>query len=211
MNQCQPTVTIVHTGTANMASVTAGFLRLGAIVHMTDDPHVVRDADVLVLPGVGSFGATMQRLHADDLVEPLRQRILENRSTLAICLGMQLLCVESEESAGVAGLGAVDARLERFDDALRVPHLGWNEVLPQDGVSLMRPGCAYFANSYRLVDPPTGWAVAATNYGGQFISALQRGRVLACQFHPELSGTWGRDLLDRWLTSTRDGQGDGPC
>ncbi len=211
MNKSLPKVTIVRTGSANMASMMAGFIRVGADVNLTDDPEVVFDADALVLPGVGSFGATIKRLYAAELVEPLRQRILEDRVTLAVCLGMQLLCAESEESAGLPGLGVVDVRVERFDAGLRIPHLGWNDVISDPAVSLVEPGCAYFANSYRLADPPAGWTVATTDYGVPFISAMQRGRVLACQFHPELSGTWGSDLLKRWLDSSCRPEEVGSC
>ncbi len=84
---------------------------------------------------------------------------------------------------------------------VRVPQLGWNHVAPQAGCSLLREGYAYFANSFRLAAPPAGFAAAISHHGGPFVAAFERGPVLACQFHPELSGAWGIDLLRRWVAA----------
>ena len=119
---------------------------------------------------------------------------------MGICLGMQLFAEASEESPGEAGLGIVPGTAERFRSAdIRIPQLGWNEVIPQTGCRLLQPGHAYFANSYRLAQVPAGWHGALTTHGEPFVAAFERGPVLACQFHPELSGAWGRALLTRWL------------
>lgn len=192
-------VFIVRTGTANLASVCAGLQRFGVMPHITEDPAVVRDAARLVLPGVGAFGAAMEQLTARGLAAALRQRVASDKPTLAICLGLQLLCESSTESPGVAGLGVVRGAVERFGTDLRVPQLGWNEVVPDTGARWLTRGYAYFANSYRLATPPSDCQVAWTDYGGQFVCALERSRLLACQFHPELSGPWGLELLRRWL------------
>ncbi|MCP4246745.1 MAG: imidazole glycerol phosphate synthase subunit HisH, partial [bacterium] len=90
-------------------------------------------------------------------------------------------------------------RVTRFGAGVRVPQLGWNRVEPTPGCVLSQPGYAYFANSYRLVECPTGWRAAYADHGGRFVAALERGPLLACQFHPELSGSWGIALLGRWL------------
>jgi glutamine amidotransferase len=190
---------IVGTGIANIASVAAGLRRLGATVRLTEDPREVRDASHLVLPGVGAFGAAMAKLRAAGLVEPLRERIDRNRPTLAVCLGLQLLARSSEECPDVAGLGVLPVAVERFRGAVRVPQLGWNRVRPDEGCRLIEAGYAYFANSFRIAAAPGGWAVAWAEHGGRFVAAIERGPVLACQFHPELSGAWGRALLERWL------------
>lgn len=194
-------VLVVPTGSANIASVVAGLVRAGATPHVTEDPREVARAERLVLPGVGTFGAAMERLTRDGLVELLRARIADGRPTLAVCVGLQVLCAESEESPGVEGLGVVPGQILRFAPTgrLRVPQLGWNRVVPAEGAGFVAEGYAYFANSYRLVDAPPGWTVARTDYGGSFVAALERGDVLACQFHPELSSTWGIALLRRWL------------
>lgn len=192
-------VVVVRTGTANLASVLAGLHRAGATVEVTTDAAQVRDADRVVLPGVGAFGAAMARLREHDLVPTLRERIQAGRPTLGICLGMQVLAAESEESPGVPGLGVLDAVVRRFPAGPRVPQLGWNLVVPGDGARLLAPGHAYFANSYRLASIPPGWSGALAEHGGPFVAAIERGVVLACQFHPELSGPWGQALLARWL------------
>ena len=192
-------VYVARTGTANLASVLAALKREGAEGLLTEDPQTVLDADKLVLPGVGSFGAAMERLRELGLDEALRTRFQARRATLCICLGLQVLCDESEESPGVRGLGVIHAAVTRFTGVPRVPQLGWNRVLPQPGCRFLQPGWAYYANSYRLEKAPAGMQAALTPYGGDFVAAVEFGDVLACQFHPELSGAWGRGLIGRWL------------
>ena len=197
-------VVMVPTGTANVASVSAAFLRLGADLITAAAPDQVSDAAGVVLPGVGAFGAAMARVDALGLRPALRDRIEQGKPTLVICVGMQLLCRDSEESPGADGLGAIDHTVARFQGSIRVPQLGWNRVEPGSGSRLLQPGWAYFANSYRMSQIPEGWEGATTEYGGRFVSALERGNILACQFHPELSGAWGASLLGRWLDTTRE-------
>ena len=194
------TVVIVRTGTANLASVRAAFERLGHTVELTQDPRRVAEADRLVLPGVGAFGASMAELVDKDLAEPLVARARAGRSLLAICVGMQLLCRESSESPGARGLSLVDAAIDRFSGpGLRVPQLGWNDVVAPSDARFVRSGVAYFANSYRLSQAAPGWTASTADHGGSFVAAMERGNVLACQFHPELSGKWGAQLLARWV------------
>jgi glutamine amidotransferase len=200
-------VLVVPTGTANMASVLAGLKRAGADARITADPAEVLSCSRLVLPGVGALGAAMNRLSQDGLIEALTARLGEGRPTLAVCLGLQILCESSAESPGVRGLGVLKCRAEKFPDSVRVPQIGWNRVEAQNGCRLIESGYAYFANSYRLIDPPAGWKAALSDHGGRFVAALERGRVLACQFHPELSGSWGQALIRRWLDRT----GGGSC
>ncbi len=196
-------VVVIRTGTANLASVMAALGRCGAQARISAEPRDVDEADRLVLPGVGSFGAAMQTLRAGGLVEPLRRRVAAGRPTLAICLGMQLLAEGSEESLGVSGLGVIRGRARRLPASVRVPQLGWNAVEAEPGCGTLSSGYAYYANSYRLMEPPQGWRVATTDYGGRFVGAIERGAVVACQFHPELSGAWGRGLIERWLAAGR--------
>lgn len=194
-------VVIVRTGVANVASVQAAFERLGAEVILSDDPMIIRDAAHVVLPGVGAFGAGMERLRALALDAPLIARIEAGRATLAICLGLQLLAEQSEESPGVAGLGVLPTRVTRFEGtSVRVPQLGWNKVEAQAGCTFLRDGYAYYANSYKLDAIPDGWSGAMSEHGAPFVAGIERGKVLACQLHPELSGSWGHDVLSRWLS-----------
>lgn len=194
-----PAVTVVRTGTANLASVLAALRRVDAAPLLSDAADQVADAPFVVLPGVGSLAAAMESLRRADLVAPLVERVRAGRPTLAICLGLQLFGETSEESPDERGLGVLPMRAERFRGDVRVPHLGWNRVEPDGACELLRPGHAYFANSYRIADPPDGWGIARTDYGGEFVAALERDGVLACQFHPELSGAWGLELIARWL------------
>ena len=194
-----PKVVVVRTGTANTASVLSGLSKAGAEARLVVDADEVARADRLVLPGVGAFAAAMEELRRHGLVEPLAGRIRQGRPTLGVCLGLQLFCEGSEEDPGVEGLGILPHQARRYSDAVRVPQLGWNRVEPGEGCSLLRPGYAYFANSYRLQERPEGWSAAITDYDGPFVSAFERGPVMACQFHPELSGAWGIDLLRRWI------------
>ena len=198
-----PDVVLVRTGVANVASVTAALQRLGVEPRLSDDPAVIRGAAAVVLPGVGAFGAGMERLDAAGLVTPLRARVERGEPTLAVCLGLQLLGLESEEEPGVPGLGVAPTRTRRLTGAPRLPPVGWNQVEPDPGCTMLTAGEAYFAHSFRLDDSPAlaaeGWSVARSLEGEPFVAAIERGAVLGCQFHPELSGTYGAALLERWL------------
>ena len=194
-----PEVFVVRTGAANLASVMAGLERLGARPKLTRDRDEVAAAPYLVLPGVGAFGAAIEELTAQGLIEALQQRIEDDRPSLCVCLGLQLLAQSSEENPGVRGLGVLPLEARRFGDSVRVPQLGWNRIEPEPGCRLLQPGHVYFANSYRLAEKPDGWNVAWSEYGGRFVAAIERGNVLGCQFHPELSSGFGHALLGRWL------------
>lgn len=197
-------VHIIDTGVANIASVRAAWKRLGAEAVLTTDRDTVRNAELVVLPGVGSFAAGIERIDSAGLREPLLDRIAAGRPLLAICLGLQMLCAGSDESPGVKGLGILPGTVRRFRGDVLVPQLGWNRVTPRDP-GAFTVGHAYFANSYRLAEPPEGWEVALTDYAGPFVSMARRGRVFACQFHPELSGAWGLGVMQAWLRTARSG------
>ena len=191
-------VVVVPTGTANLASVRAALVRLGARPRLAEDAAMIEDATHVVLPGVGSFGATMAGLREAGFDAPLAARVQVGRATLAMCVGLQVLFEASDESPHARGLAALPGRVGRFPEAVRVPQFGWNRVEPGPGCSLLEPGYAYFANSYRVLEAP-GCAIATAEHGGRFVAALEQGRVLACQFHPELSGAYGQELIARWL------------
>jgi imidazole glycerol phosphate synthase glutamine amidotransferase subunit len=192
-------VVVLATGVANVASVAAAWGRLGIGVRYSMDAGDVANASHLVLPGVGAFGAGMAALTEHGLVESLRERILGGRPTLAICLGLQLLFETSEETPGVSGIGVLQGAVTRFSSAVRVPQLGWNEVAAGDD-SVVPTGYAYFANSFCVRSAPAGYRVAWCDYDGRFVAACERDGVVACQFHPELSGAYGERLLKRWFT-----------
>ena len=193
-------VAIVNTGVANTASVAAALRRLGYEPRLARSAKAVVNADALVLPGVGAFGAGMALLREYGLVECLRERIDAGLPTLCICLGMQLLFERSEESPGVEGLAVVPGAITELPDTVQRPQFGWNMVNPG---AIERGGYAYFANSYRATVAPGGWRASWADHGGPFVAAMERGRVLACQFHPELSGAFGRDAIASWLSPER--------
>ncbi|MEO1009430.1 MAG: imidazole glycerol phosphate synthase subunit HisH [Planctomycetota bacterium] len=196
-----PRIGIVPTGVANTASVAAALRRCGATPGFAEDASAVEAAACLVLPGVGSFAAGMDSLRDRGLVDAIAARVRDGRPTLAICLGMQMLCTASDESPGVRGLGVIDAAVERFTDGVCVPQFGWNRVAADPSGALLREGYAYFANSFRLADAPDGWRCATAEHGGSFVAAMERDGVLACQFHPELSSGYGLGILARWLAA----------
>jgi imidazole glycerol phosphate synthase glutamine amidotransferase subunit len=192
-------VTIVPTGTANTASVVAALTRLGASVKEAASPLDVASSPGVILPGVGAFGAAMKTVDSRGMTAALRERIEAGGPLLAVCVGMQLLARASEESPDATGLHLLDERVGRFGNEVRVPQMGWNLVEAGPDSRLVQSGWAYFANSYRMDRAPAGWVASHSDHGGRFVSALEKGDVLACQFHPELSGEWGASLLDRWL------------
>ena len=205
---------IIATGVANLASVQAAFKRLGVQTARLNEPREVLDASRVILPGVGAFAPAMNALRERGIDEALRERIEAGRATLGICLGMQLFGLASSESPGVEGLGCIPFESKRFPDDVRVPHFGWNRVEADPNARFLRSGYLYFANSYRVPDSVSerlgDWALARADYGGPFVAAFERGDVLACQFHPELSGAMGSALLGRWLEGTRP-QGASKC
>ena len=199
------TIAIVRTGIANIASVAAACRRLGYQPELVSDLHSVATAPLLILPGVGTFAAGMDALREHDLVEPLRERIASDLPTLAICLGLQLLCESSEESPGVPGLCAISATVPRLcAKSWRLPQFGWNAVAADVSCSTLTSGFAYYANSYAVREAPVGWSAAWSDYAGPFIAALERGSVVATQFHPELSGAFGMELLTRWVSRAKE-------
>jgi cyclase len=203
-------VVIVDSGVANLASVRNALATLGVEGIVTRDPDVVRDATHVVLPGVGRFEAGIESLRKAKLDQAVLEIHENGVPLLAICLGMQMLGQASDESPGIPGLGIIPARFTRLPSSVRVPHLGWNSVLPDPSSSIPR-GIAAFANSYCLTQSPHGWDAAWTKHGSRFVSALSRGHTLACQFHPELSGDFGMGLLRAWLAGEKPVPGCTPA
>ena len=198
-------VAIVATGVANLASVRAALVRAGARPRLTTSADDVLTASAVLLPGVGAFDPARETLARHGIDDALRERITNGRPTLAICLGLQLLCESSEESLrDLRGLSVLDGRIERFHGDVLVPQLGWNAVVSDADCRILASGFAYFANSYRLAVRPKGCRAAITDHGGAFVAVVERGALVACQFHPELSGACGQALLRRFVQSARE-------
>jgi len=199
---------LIDYGAGNLHSVHNALRAAGAErVAVTADPAIVRGAQRIVLPGVGSFKACAEGLRAiPGLVEALEERVLEDGVPfLGICVGMQLLATEGLEHGSTPGLGWIPGTvrlIERTDPAIKVPHMGWNDVVPtphHDGAELIEPGEAYFLHSYHF-QPDDGHHVAAmTDHGGGLVAAVARDNILGVQFHPEKSQIYGLELLARFL------------
>jgi glutamine amidotransferase/cyclase len=198
-------ISFLDYGAGNVRSLRNAIHALGFSVTEIQRPSDILKAERLIFPGVGSFGAAMERLHRLDYVEPLKAYLAADRPYLGICIGLQALFEGSEESPGVPGLGLIPGMIRRFDSGgLSVPHMGWNGVRLARTSPLFtdyRGEKLYFVHSYRAEPGPENdpWRLALTDYGKPFLSAVQRGRVAAVQFHPEKSGPVGLRLLRHFL------------
>lgn len=193
------TIALIDSGVANLASIGQALRSLGCSVLVTDDPARVAEASHIVLPGVGSFASGITTLRSKGLDKAILEAHASQTPLLGICLGMQLLGSGSQECEGMDGLGIIPEAFVRLPDSVSVPHLGWNGVVASETNSPVPSGTAAFANSFCLPTRPKGWHVAYTVHGIPFISAAQKGRTLALQFHPELSGHYGTNILRQWL------------
>lgn len=203
-------IAVVNYGAGNIRSVMNAFTYCGGDMCLASDADTLRAADALVLPGVGAFGFAMEQLRASGLEDVLTQRVLKDGvPILGLCLGIQLMMEQSEETPGVPGLGWLDGtcvRLTPDDSALSVPHMGWNTVQSGsdarvfDGIS---DGKFYFVHEYvaQPKDPSveSGWV----DYGGQWTVALQRDNIHAVQFHPEKSQEDGLALIRNFIGMAR--------
>jgi glutamine amidotransferase/cyclase len=198
-------ISLLDYGAGNVRSVRNAVRRLGYEVKDVESPDDIYGAERIIFPGVGSFGSAMQRLHQLGYFEPLRDYLRADRPFLGICIGLQALLEGSDESPGVEGLGLIPGLVRRFDaPGLSVPHIGWNGILLRRESPLLAGAereKLYFVHSYRAVpgEENADWLLAESDYGGPFVSAVQRGQVMALQFHPEKSGPTGLRLLERFL------------
>lgn len=196
-----PLVAVLDYGIGNLHSAHKALERVGADARLTADPGLIADADAVVLPGVGAFGACMTALQACGLVDPAQRAVEEGRPFLGICVGMQLLAEGSEESPGVAGLGILPVEVVRIPGPVKLPQMQWNEVHVRVSHPLFEgvgdPPWMYFVHSFALVDGPE--TIATCDYGGPIVAAVARDNVVAVQFHPEKSGEAGLRLLRNFV------------
>lgn len=184
---------IIDYGAGNLTSVRYAFEAIGAEATVTRDPAVIEKAERVVFPGVGAAKSAMENLRAMGLVEPVRAAAASGKPFLGICLGMQVLFTHSEEDGGVDTLGVFEGQVRRFPrvKGFKVPEIGWNEVAE-------RGSEFYFVHSYYAEIVPE--TVGTAEYAGvKFTAMVRRGRVWACQFHPEKSGRVGLELIKEWL------------
>lgn len=193
-------ITVVDYGMGNLRNVRRALEHIGCEVLVTPDPDAIRRATTLILPGVGAFGEAVTRIDALGLRGPIMDHAGAGRPMLGICLGMQLLFQDSEESPGARGLGLIPGSIMRFRTTLVVPHIGWNDVHPVAPSTLLASGggCFYFVHSFHAGATPA--AVGTTEYGVTFTAVVEQGTVFGVQFHPEKSQAAGIDLLRRFAS-----------
>jgi imidazole glycerol phosphate synthase glutamine amidotransferase subunit len=200
----KPTVYLVRTGVANLGSITAGVARAGGSPVITEDSSLIASAPLAIVPGVGSFGQAMQGVNSTPgLLGALQTRIKAGLPTMFVCVGLQILAKASEESVGAEGLGLLDTTVIHFPTGVHVPQQGWNLVAANQS-NYITSGYAYFSNSYCVPETPdaAGWNVSFCKHGIQFAAAFEFGALLACQFHPELSGEWGLKVMSNWIAKS---------
>jgi len=212
----RPRIALVDYGAGNLRSVAKALERSGMDPIVTGDPTVVRDADGVLLPGVGAFRNAVNALEKAGLADAIRNVTDHGRPYLGICFGLQLLFDEGEEHGLTPGLGRLAGRVTRFPDKdtngkpLLVPHIGWNEVRFEGEhpmlESLPSSDVYYFVHSYRPEPSDSEIIVGRTDYGGSFAAAVAKDNIFAVQFHPEKSQSAGKRLLDAyrvWLEGSR--------
>ncbi|RJP37218.1 MAG: imidazole glycerol phosphate synthase subunit HisF [Desulfobacteraceae bacterium] len=197
-------ITLLDYGAGNVRSVINALETLGAAVRVAASPDDILTAEKLVFPGVGNFGSMMRVLHERGYAEALTAYLKADRPFLGICLGLQALFDSSEEAPGIRGLGIIPGSVRRFDIDLSVPHMGWNGVnITRDSpvfAGLTGREKFYFVHSYYVAPDDRDCVLTTTDYGCEFVSAIQKGNIVATQFHPEKSGAAGLGVLKNFLT-----------
>ncbi len=194
-------IAIIDYGAGNLQSVEKAFRYIGCEVQVVTNSDELRKADAAVLPGVGAFGDSMESLRQSGLVEPVKEFVSSGKPFLGICLGLQLLFEESEESPGVPGIGILRGKIRKIpaDTGLKIPHIGWNslEICKPGGIfqGLPENPYVYFVHSYYLKAEDSEVVSAQTDYGVKIDAAVWKDNLFAAQFHPEKSGEVGLQML----------------
>nr|WP_255548190.1 imidazole glycerol phosphate synthase subunit HisH [Erythrobacter ani] len=198
---------MIDYGAGNLHSVHNALNAVGADVKVTADPEIVRKADRIVLPGVGSFKACAHGLEGvPGMVDALTERAeMGGAPFLGICVGMQLLASRGLEHGATPGLGWIPGEVRLIipsDPAIKVPHMGWNDVaiMPHArGHPVVEEGEAYFLHSYHFAAEDPHHIAAMTDHGEGLVASVVRGNILGVQFHPEKSQAYGLETLARFL------------
>lgn len=197
---------ILDYGISNLGSIKNMIEYLGYSIEVTNDPKILKDAEKIILPGVGSFGYAMDKMNENrDLTETLNEEVLEKKKLfLGICLGMQLITIHSEESEQ-QGLGWIDAYTKKFPirDKIKIPHVGWNYAQIATSSSLTHelstPQKYYFTHSYYVEVTHEENSLMKTEHGIRFDSAIYLNNIFGVQFHPEKSHQFGLKILKNFM------------
>ena len=198
------TLALIDYGAGNLHSVHNALKAAGAAdVRVTADPDIVAHADRIVLPGVGAFAHCMEALSGiDGMIAAMEQRVrVQGIPFLGICVGMQLLADEGVEHKSTRGLGWIPGTVRAIAPAtdLKIPHMGWNDVVPSDGAPLIERGEAYFLHGYHFDAAEATDVLATTDHGGALVAAVGGANIMGVQFHPEKSQAYGINFLKRFL------------
>ena len=200
---------IIDYDAGNIRSVEKALHYLGEDAVLTRDPDVLREARGVILPGVGSFGDAMDNLKKFGLIPVIEEIAASDKPFIGICLGLQLLFEESEESPGAAGLGILQGKILRIPDTpgLKIPHMGWNALHLQNEGRLFQgipeETYVYFVHSYYLKAADPQIVRATTQYGTEIHASVEQGNVFGCQFHPEKSSDRGLEMLRNFAALCR--------
>lgn len=201
-------IALIDYDAGNIRSVKKALAALGEETEVTRDAERILAADRVILPGVGSFGDAMGKLHSFQLVDVIKETIRRKTPFLGICLGLQLLFERSEESPGVEGLGILKGEILRIPekDGLKIPHIGWNSLtFPNPGrlfEGIEENPYVYFVHSYYLKAAESSIVTAETEYGTLIHASVEKDNVFACQFHPEKSSSVGLSILKNFISLT---------
>jgi imidazole glycerol-phosphate synthase subunit HisH len=209
-DRARPLVAVLDYGIGNLRSAQKAFEHAGADARLTADRSLIADADAVVLPGVGAFGACMDALRAAQLdevtIEAAVAAAAGGRAFLGICVGMQMLYEGSDESPDHRGLGVLPGRLSLLPATVKRPQMQWNLLDINRPSSLFStvddPVWVYFVHSY-AADASGADVVATCDYGGPVTAAVERGRMWATQFHPEKSGGTGLQMLQAFVAAAQ--------
>ncbi len=198
-------IAMIDYDAGNIKSVEKALHFLGQEAVVTRDAETLLSADGVILPGVGSFGDAMGKLHAYGLVNVIKQIVDKGTPFLGICLGQQLLFESSEETPGVEGLHILDGKIVKIpaENGLKVPHIGWNNLkYPNKGrlfEGISENAFVYFVHSYYLQAADESIVTATCEYGVNVHASVEKGNVFACQFHPEKSSDVGMQILRNFV------------
>ncbi len=195
-------IVIINYGVGNFGSVEKALRFIGKAVKISNDAKDVKDAEKIILPGVGAFRDAITFLEERELISVIKEEVAKGKPLLGICLGLQLLFEESEEGGLYKGLALLKGRVVRFEGDVKVPHMGWNSVSLAGSSYLLRgiPDNTYFyfANSYYADTKDRNVIKGITRYGIEFPSVVEKGNIFGTQFHPEKSGNIGLKVLENF-------------